>query len=179
MVPMVEDTAGVSTRPATAEDAEGLAEASQRAWQAAYVGLMPQKFLDGLDRARRVESWRRRLREPDEGTGLLVATIGGTVAGFVMFGGARDVESGPDGELYAINVHPDHWRSGAGSALLSAAVLGLAGLGHREATLWVVTGNDRARRFYERRGWHPTEVTRTIELGGADVPEVRYDRSVP
>jgi GNAT superfamily N-acetyltransferase len=106
-------------------------------------------------------------------------TVEDRVAGFTTFGPARDLESGPDGELYALNVNPDHWRAGVGSALLSAAHDGLADLGHHEATLWVVTGNIRARSFYERHGWRPDVHERTVDVGGEVIPEARYARRVP
>jgi GNAT superfamily N-acetyltransferase len=165
-------------RPRT-EDADELAAAHVRAWQAAYAGLMPQDYLDALDVAERADAWRRsmaRLRPDDR---LLVAVVDERVVGFTSFGSARDTDSGDDGELHALNVHPDFWRAGIGSALLSAAHEGLTGLGHVSAVLWVVPGNLRARRFYERHGWTIDGPRRTDTVQGVSVPEVRYSRSMP
>ncbi len=36
--------------------------------------------------------------------------------------------------------------------------------------------NARARRFYERTGWHADGVTREDDEGGFVIPEVRYAR---
>jgi GNAT superfamily N-acetyltransferase len=146
-----------------------------RAWQAAYAGLMPQEYLDGLDVGQRAEAWRRRLEQPVSHP-LLVATVEAAVAGFVTYGPARDDASGDAGELYALNVHPDRWSAGVGSALLSAAQDALADLGFDRAVLWVVPGNARARRFFDLRGWVAEAVERTIEIRGVTVPEVRYHR---
>lgn len=137
----------ISVRVAEPDDAPAIALLHVRAWQAGYRGLMDQTYLDGLDVAERTRSWQRSLGEPRERPRPLVGTVDDRVAGFITFGPARDTESGTDGELYALNVHPDHWRAGVGSALLFAAHDGLADLGHHEATLWVVTGNVRARSF--------------------------------
>ena len=104
----------LAVRPAVPEDAEGIALVHVRAWQAAYPGLMPQSFLDGLDVAARTDFWRRQLGQPRDGSRLLVATVDSRVAGFVGFGGARDTQSGDGGELHALNVHPDCWRAGVG-----------------------------------------------------------------
>ena len=49
--------------------------------------------------------------------------------------------------------HPRSWGAGHGSALHEAAMDHLAKEGFGEAVLWVLEGNERARRFYERRGW--------------------------
>lgn len=169
----------VAVRSVRPEDAEPLALAHVRAWQAGYRGLMPQQYLDGLDIAERANEWRRLLDVPRERPRMLVATVDDRVVGFVTFGRARDSESGDDGELYAINVHPDHWGSGAGSALLVQAQQGLTDLGHRQAVLWVVPGNERARRFYERHGWAVEQVQRNTVVQGATVSQVRYARSLP
>src|SRR4029450_6005794 len=87
------------------------------------------------------------------------------------------------GELYAINLDPDHWGTGTGRALLQAAQaelarlgVGGAGLGGGGTVLWVRTGNARARRFYEIAGWVADGSERTSEVFGVTVPEVRYRR---
>ena len=169
----------VAARPADLADAPALAELHVRAWQAGYRGLMAQGYLDALDVADRAAAWRDRLGDLPDGVQTLVGTLDDEVTGFASFGPARDPESGAGGELYALNVHPDHWRAGVGSALLLASHDGLAALGHREATLWVVTGNDRARSFYERHAWRAERHQRTIDVGGEAVPETRYGRPVP
>jgi GNAT superfamily N-acetyltransferase len=50
---------------------------------------------------------------------VLVAEQDGRVVGFAVAGAAKDPQGA--GELYAINVDPDHWGTGAGRALLVAA----------------------------------------------------------
>jgi GNAT superfamily N-acetyltransferase len=72
------------------------------------------------------------------------------VVGFALVGPAQDPAGA--GQLYAINVDPDHWGTGAGRALLAAAQAELVRLGYREAVLWVLPGNACARRFYEVAG---------------------------
>lgn len=46
--------------------------------------------------------------------------------------------------------------------------------GFVRATLWVVSDNPRARRFYEAAGWAPDGTTRREDLLGSPVDEVRY-----
>jgi ribosomal protein S18 acetylase RimI-like enzyme len=78
------------------------------------------------------------------------------------------------GELYAINVDPDVWGAGAGPALMDHVQRGLAGMGYVRAVLWVLPGNLRARRFYEKHGWQAEGVERTVDVLGVTVPEMRY-----
>jgi RimJ/RimL family protein N-acetyltransferase len=52
----------------------------------------------------------------------------------------------------------------------------LAKEGFHTATLWAVSDNERARRFYDRLGWLPDGVVRSEKLSvgseGGDVVEV-------
>lgn len=164
----------VTVRPATVADAPAMGRLHVRAWQAAYRGHMPGDYLDGLRASERAAGWERVLRlERDRGA-VLVAEQAGEVTGFANVGPAED--SADAGELYAINVDPAHWGTGAGRALLLAAQAKLARLGFDETVLWVLPANARARRFYEIAGWVADGSERTMEVLGVVVPEVRYRR---
>ncbi|HMO11331.1 MAG TPA: GNAT family N-acetyltransferase [Actinotalea sp.] len=167
----------VQIRPVQAGDAAAVAEAHVRAWQTAYRGLMPADYLAGLDVAQRADAWRAVIAEGPDGYGVLVAVLDGRVVGFAASGPARDQDAPDLGELYAINLHPDAYARGAAPELLRAVERELARHGHGEAVLWVVPGNARARRFYEREGWAVDDATRPIEIAGRfTVEEMRYRR---
>jgi GNAT superfamily N-acetyltransferase len=108
---------------------------------------------------------------------LIAHDTGGepAVVGFAEVGKSRDddAEAGT-GELMALHVRRSRWRQGAGRALHDAAVATLADWGFRAATLWVVTGNTRARAFYEAMGWNYEGSAREHLVWGIRVPEVRY-----
>jgi GNAT superfamily N-acetyltransferase len=75
-----------------------------------------------------------------------------------------------------LNADPSAWGTGAASALHELACNELAARGHTDVVLWVVEQNDRARRFYEREGWHYDGREKTEPIGGVDVAEVSYRR---
>lgn len=158
-------------------DAAGMASVHVRAWQAAYRGgLMPDGYLDGLSLAERTAMWTESLEHP---LGLRRARLvgvddAGTVTGFILVGPEGGNDDATDGQLFVINVDPDHWGTGAGPALHDAGIAQLRGFGFDKAVLWVHPDNQRARRFYEVRGWQCDDVERREELLGVDVPEVRY-----
>jgi ribosomal protein S18 acetylase RimI-like enzyme len=164
----------VTVRPATVADAPAMGRLHVRAWQAAYRGHMPDAYLDGLRPGDRAAFWEGALRRDRARGAVLVAEQAGDVTGFATVGPAQDPEGA--GELYAINVDPDAWGTGAGRALLQAAQAELARLGFDEMVLWVLPGNARARRFYEIAGWVADGTERTAEVLGVTVPEVRYRR---
>jgi GNAT superfamily N-acetyltransferase len=171
----------VTVRPAVVADAPAMGRVHVLSWQAAYPGLIPQDYLDGLDVGQRVEHWRQVVGRLRERTPLLVAVIGNDVVGFTGFGPVRGRDSPPPavGELYGIDVRPDLWGCGVGAALLAAVHSGLAGHGYHSAVLWVLPGNHRARVVYEHYGWQHDGVNRTAEVFGVTVPETRYWRSLP
>ncbi|WP_199424857.1 GNAT family N-acetyltransferase [Actinotalea solisilvae] len=179
--PVLPEDRGVVVRPGRADDAAGLARVHVAAWRAAYRGQMPDAYLDAMDPARWERGWDRMFAE-GRTRHLRVATRDGAVVGFVDVGPEREPDGppgpAPRGELYAINVHPDAWGSGAGRALLEAAQDALRALGFADAVLWVLPGNARARRFYERAGWADEGTEKTTTVNGVEVVERRYARTL-
>jgi ribosomal protein S18 acetylase RimI-like enzyme len=168
----------VEVRPLAPDDAPAVGRLHVRAWQAAYRGIMPDDFLDGLRADDREAMWRRIASEPPARSFLFVVERDAEVVGFASVGPANPPTDGDGiGELYAINVDPDAWGSGAGAALLVEATDGLRRLGFEAAVLWVLPANQRARRFYERNGWSATGEEKIETLrAGVTVRELLYRR---
>lgn len=173
-----EVTLEILIRQPEPDDADMLGEIHVRAWQAAYRGgLMPDDYLDELSVEDRAEIWRAALgREPRSRSFRLVAEADRRVAGFALGGPEAGEEDSIRGELYAINIDPRIWGQGVGRALLEAAESRLAASKFRVAVLWVHPDNERARRFYESTGWEVEGATRTEDVLGVTVPEIRYLR---
>ncbi|MFD6174609.1 MULTISPECIES: GNAT family N-acetyltransferase [Streptomyces] len=165
----------------TLADCDRVAEIRIRGWQSAYRGLIPQSYLDGLSVAEDAERRRERLAQADGSVVNLVAEdTGGEVVGWACHGPYRGGEAVTgDAELYAIYVHPEHLGQGAGQALLAEAVARCTAAGHGRLLLWVLKGNGRARRFYERAGFEADGAEEPFEVDGVTVPEVRYARALP
>ncbi len=178
---MTETSAQIRT--AEPRDAAALGRVHVRAWQATYRGMMPDAFLDGLDAVERGAMWARGLAatSPESARFVVCVPSQDDPVGFAVVGPVRDggADGSELGELYAINLDPDVWGRGLGRRLLHAATAGLSRLGFREAVLWVVTGNSRARRFYEEAGWSADGTERTDESFGPPIEEVRYRRRLP
>jgi GNAT superfamily N-acetyltransferase len=68
-------------------------------------------------------------------------------------------------QLFALYVRAAWWGTGIGHALFVSAV------GDRSACLWVLEGNDRVIRFYERQGFR-------FDGAGEDEPYGRRVRMV-
>jgi GNAT superfamily N-acetyltransferase len=108
----------------------------------------------------------------------LIAEDDDGAAGFVTSGPSQDDgASESDAEVRAIYLAERAWGKGLGAELLQGAVDGLRGKGFASAALWVLEGNSRARRFYEREGWTLDGGHKDC-FGGVDAPAVRYRRSL-
>jgi GNAT superfamily N-acetyltransferase len=173
----------VTIRPATMADSRGIAGVHVRSWREAYAGIMPDPVLAGLDPDARTRGHASRIATaPENGWTTEVAVTGDEVVGFVQCGpyrlDRRTVEPGV-AEVFAIYVDPTVLGTGVGAALMSTALRWVAGRGYAEVRLWVLRDNARARAFYDRRGFAPDGHTHVYGIGGVDLPEVRYARTVP
>ena len=79
----------VAIRPMTMADTSTVGEVHVRAWQAAYRGVMPDEYLNGLRPEDRAEMWRRGIEANWPGQRDVI-TVDGHVAGFAAYGAERE-----------------------------------------------------------------------------------------
>ena len=137
-------------RPATAEDMPAVAELWHEGWHDGHAGHVPE----GLTAARTLHAFHERTPSRVAETTVAVSDEG-ELLGFIMVVGD---------EAEQVFVGRTARGTGLASELLAEAERQIAAAGHDVAWLAVVTGNARARAFYEREGWRdagdlPYEVT--------------------
>jgi GNAT superfamily N-acetyltransferase len=173
-------------RTASVADAEAIAAVHIASWRAAYVGLIPQDFLDAMDLADRRERWQGILtnnRWPSAAS-VLERDGGldgaGDVVGFIHYGPTRDEDGDPatTGSVDALYLVREVWRSGGGRALMAAAEEELSRAGFPRATLWLLQGNERGARFYEQLGWRLDGATNQRDWGSFVAEELRYHKTL-
>lgn len=167
----------ISCRRPLLADAPQLAEVATLAWQVGFRGLLPQPFLDALDPVESRDRWETDLSPGRAGPPhFLVAQMQGVVCGFSVFGSSRDDDAGPSvAELFALHVIPTCWGRGVGATLLRHTLEQLEAWGFVEASLWVIDGNLRARRFYKHQGWNVDGTERTTaRIAEWPLRELRY-----
>jgi len=164
----------VVIRAALPPDAADIARVHVEAWRAAYVGIVPQAVLDRLSIDRRQQFWANRLTDPGESR-TFVAICDGRIAGFAGTGRPSDPEH-PEGtaELETIYLLPEAWRIGVGRLLIRRSTGDLAERGFSSAILWVLTENERGRRFYEAVGWQGDGRVQMLDFDGTPVEEMGY-----
>ncbi len=146
------------------------------AWRAAYRGLLPDAYLAELSVEARAGLWSGILADPSPGH-VVVAELGGHIVGFAHGGPSGDDDAPvTTGELYTLYLRSDVWGQGHGRALMEAVLERLRADGYTAVSLWMLSTNDRARRFYRRQGWSATSGERTQEFGGQVVTDHRFAR---
>ncbi|MEU8656987.1 GNAT family N-acetyltransferase [Actinoplanes philippinensis] len=132
---------GVSVlRAATPADIEAIMDVQQEGSVRALSGLYPQDRYP-FPRAELTERWAAEIDDPS--VRVLVILHDGQVAGYVAL---------QDDQLLHFGTATSTWGTGLAAAAHAEIVGLLGGAGH----LWVLAGNHRARRFYEKMGWRAT-----------------------
>lgn len=141
-------------RRAIAADAGAVARVHVRSWRAGYRGLLSGEELAGPSEAQRDTMWQGLL-EQEAGPTVFVAEVDDAIVGFCAVATpSHDADVGHDvAEIDALYVDPVAWRTGVGRALLREALGSLRDGPWREMTLWVMSDNERAHRFYGQFGW--------------------------
>ncbi|MEV7562319.1 GNAT family N-acetyltransferase [Streptomyces sp. NPDC089795] len=162
-----------TVRMMTEADVAAVSETRVTGWQAAYVGIVPQSYLDGMTIEADAHRRRKYVTAPDKVSLDLVAVdTRGTVVGWACLGPSRTAGGG--GELYALYVRPSLIGAGVGRTLLDAVHAHARERDFDSVLLWVLTDNARARRFYERAGYVADGAVQSDDYDGVSITEVRY-----
>ena len=162
-------------RDATPADGRAIADVQVVSWRAAYDGLLEDKVLEELDPAVLALEWADGIAAPVTAEDRFwVIEDGARVVGYTRFGPSRDADRDPtvDAEIYGFYTHPEVWGSGGGALMFEGILEHLKARGFVDAFVWVAEGNERARRFYARRGFeHEPDIPSKDCFG---TPEIRY-----
>lgn len=158
-------------RLSTPADADRLAEVTLVSWQAAYRGLLPDRYLRELKLGDQRKAWYRNLA--NVGFTSFLHEADGRVQGYINLWPGRSGKTSM--EITALYVRPESWRRGVGLALMERAMSTVRDRGMQSAYLWVLRDNRRARAFYERCGLSRIGTSREDRsFGGSTVSELQY-----
>jgi len=157
----------IAMRPATAADVDAIARIWHAGWRDGHLGHVP----DELHAHRGLDAFVARVPPRLATTTVAEVDGGGEIVGFITVIGA---------ELEQLYVAAHARGSGVAAALLERAE---QQIGERFEVAWlaVASGNARARRFYERRGWHDAgALDYAAEIAGGTLAVAcrRYERKL-
>jgi ribosomal protein S18 acetylase RimI-like enzyme len=156
----------MDVRTAEAVDIDHLARVWNDGWHDSHAQIVPT----ALSQLRTLESFRSRLQAALPN--VRVVGPSGAPVGFCIVKGD---------ELHQLFVSAQSRGSGVAAALIADAEARLSESGVETAWLTCAIGNDRAARFYEKRGWHRagTMVGQLETANGTFPLEVwRYEKSL-
>lgn len=127
-----------------------------KSWQETYVGLIDSEYLYNMteEKCKAIaHKW----------TDNILVAKDDKVIGFVGYGKCRDDTLSDCGEIFAIYVLADYYGQKVGYELMNAAFEKLAAYKH--IAVWVLKGNERAIKFYERYGFRFNGTEQEVKLG--------------
>lgn len=170
-------------RLATTADAPGIARVHVDAWRSAYRGLIDADSLAALDVDQRTDGWQRWIGtdsslNKEQHTCVVAIDDSDAVVGWATYGAGREPGWEHYGELAGFYAHPDVWSTGVGRLMAERVISDLTAMGFKRSYLWVLRGNDRAIRFYERAGWVADGGEKVLQHSTGELPELRFVRSL-
>ena len=141
----------------TADEIDGKGYVHYKSWQETYAELIDAEYLKNMteEKCKAIaHKWTDN---------ILVAKDGDKVIGFVAYGKYREKTLSDCGEIFAIYVLADYYGQKVGYELMNAAFEKLSTYKH--IAVWVLKGNERAIKFYERYGFRFDGTEQEIKLG--------------
>ncbi|GAA0317688.1 GNAT family N-acetyltransferase [Streptomyces polychromogenes] len=170
----------ITVREMDGADIEAVSAIRVRGWQAAYAGLVPREYLDAMTVEEDAEQRRRWFSRPERTSRDLVALGGSGPVGWIAYGPWRGEPPAAEavGEVYALYVSPELIGTGIGRRLLDEAHARMRAEGFTTSALWVLAGNERGRRFYERAGYRADGEARDDPYDTIVLTELRHLRAL-
>ncbi len=145
IVPMVTD-----------EDINGKGYVHWKSWHETYTGLVDPAYMENTTLEKCTDIAHRWTQN------LMVAKDGDKVIGFVGYGEHSDDIITNCGEVFSIYVLSDYHGQKVGYELMNAALEKLSD--YDKIAVWVLKGNNKAIRFYEKYGFRFDGTEKEIML---------------
>jgi Acetyltransferases len=159
-------------RSAQTEDVDILTEIQIESWKKAFASILSketlQKFTD-FDLCKKILN---SVLDSQKGR-LSIAFLNGEACGELFW---CDAEQDMPGyaEIVALHSLQKSWGKGVGKALMDNTLAEISASGKSHTFLWVFKENNRARKFYEKSGFHTDGSERVSDFDNAI--EIMYVR---
>lgn len=159
-------------RSAVPADVPAMANVLTLAWQNAYRGILSDARLDGIRAEERAERLRVGIETHLE-SHYYVLEADGEIAGVSVVRPCRDSDLSGAAEIQVFYIHPARQRQGLGRRLMAHTLAEIGPCGC--IALWVLRDNHSARAFFERMGFRPDGLSKSLEsLENAVAVRYRY-----
>ena len=147
-----------SVRKVRRGDEETLAFIQTESWKAAFKDIISPETLKKCTDKEKSKAMYKELIEKNIGSGYILS-VGSKPHCIAWWDKARDERFTGYAELICIHSLKDGWGKGYGGQMLDIVLSDMKAAGYEKAMLWVFEKNERARGFYQAKGFHPTDIT--------------------
>ena len=145
------------------EYADSLAYIMIAAWRSGFRGILPDAIIEKYTAFPGVKAMFSQLLASDAGT-MYLALLNEEPVGLLYW-----LDERSDARIEALLTIPEVWGKGVSAALMDHALEDVKEAGYTAIHVWPFAENYRARRFYEKHGFHSTDQ---IRMG--DTAEIEY-----
>lgn len=164
--------APLSIKPLTPADAQAVSTLHLYIWKQAYAPIFGADRLQHLPQEESRATWLERMHASGyNGLGLWQQER------FVGFAGWGEIAP-TTAEIFHFYLHPDLWGGGTASWFMQHLLQLLQHKGYLQVVLWVLKGNERAQRFYQKQGFVPAHLEKQRHKWALTLEEVQFSNSL-
>lgn len=152
-------------------DEATLAYIQTESWKAAFKDILEEEELTRCTNVERATQMYRRLLEEKKGNGYLLE-INGKGHCIAWWDASREEDMAGFAELICIHSLQDNWGKGYGSKMMDKVLEDILTADYKKVMLWVFEENERAKQFYEAKGFVKSEKSK-VSLNAVEVMYVK------
>ena len=150
-----------------------LAYIQTESWKAAFKDILEKEELIRCTNMERATGMYAGLLEAKKGNGYLME-VDGKGHCIAWWDATREEDMPGYAELICIHSLQDNWGKGYGSKMMDKVLNDISKAGYTKVMLWGFEKNERAKKFYEAKGFAKGKKSKTIK----GVTEVMYVRNL-
>jgi ribosomal protein S18 acetylase RimI-like enzyme len=139
-------------------DEAAFAYVQTESWKEAFKSILPEDVLKKYTDLDRVAANYKRLIDAKKGNGYILE-IDGKAHCIAYWDKTREADMPGVAEIICIHSLQGNWGKGYGSRMMDRLLEDIASAGYADVMLWVFAENERARKFYEAKGFVSTGKT--------------------
>jgi ribosomal protein S18 acetylase RimI-like enzyme len=148
-------------------DEKILAYIQTESWKYAFKDILDERTLEKYTALEKAVGIYKKLLEQNIGNGYILR-IDGNPYCIAWWDRTREEDMPGYAEIICIHSLPNNWRKGYGSKMMDCLLDDIKSSGYSKVMLWVFVDNERARKFYESKGFHATDKVQPA-FGSAEI----------
>ena len=150
-----------------------LAHIQTESWKAAFRDILAEDVLEKCTDLNRATAMYQTLLEEKKGHGYILE-VEGKPHCIAYWDSTREKDMPGYAEIICIHSLQDNWGKGYGGKMMDRLLSDIAAAGYKKVMLWVFVKNERARKFYEAKGFAATDRIQP----SFDTEEICYEKSL-